>query len=341
MVGWEWYIPLAIAALLVPISAADFLLFHVLVELFCVIVAVTVLVVAWNEFLFSRNVFLIFLGCGYFWLGAFDLVHTLLYKGMNIFGPGASAMAVQFRVVARYSEAALLLAAPLTLVRTVSPLRLFGGFGLVFVVSSGLIFSGNFPAAYIEGQGLTPFKIASEYLIIAILALALIHLRRHRTRMRPRILSLVALSIVLAIFAEASFTLYVDLYGSANIIGHFFKVFSYWCIYLAMVNHTVAKRHEELAAAVQHAAIVDSSDDAIISTNLDGTVRSWNRAAEAMYGYLASEIIGRPVTVLAPPDRPREMVEILENVRRGGSVANLETVRRRKDGRPVDVSVTV
>lgn len=89
------------------------------------------------------------------------------------------------------------------------------------------------------------------------------------------------------------------------------------------------------------AAIVDSSDDAILSKDLDGTLLSWNRGAERLYGYLAAEIVGRSVAVLVPDDRPDEVPGILANIRAGETVDHYETVRVRKDHRLVAVSLSV
>jgi len=89
------------------------------------------------------------------------------------------------------------------------------------------------------------------------------------------------------------------------------------------------------------ASIVDSSDDAIMAKSPDGIITSWNRGAENIYGYRADEIIGRPVKLLIHPQRPDEMVEILEKIRRGQRVEHYETTRVRKDGRTIAVSLTV
>jgi PAS domain S-box-containing protein len=89
------------------------------------------------------------------------------------------------------------------------------------------------------------------------------------------------------------------------------------------------------------AAIVDSSDDAILSKDLDGVITSWNRSAERLYGYTASEAIGQPVTMLMPRDRFDEEPQILARIRRGERVDHYETVRRRKDGTLIEISMTV
>jgi PAS domain S-box-containing protein len=89
------------------------------------------------------------------------------------------------------------------------------------------------------------------------------------------------------------------------------------------------------------AAIVASSDDAIASKDLNGVVKTWNAAAERIFGYTAAEMIGRPIAMLVPDDRPNEEHEILERLKRGERVDHFETVRVRKDGRRIDVSVTI
>jgi PAS domain S-box-containing protein len=89
------------------------------------------------------------------------------------------------------------------------------------------------------------------------------------------------------------------------------------------------------------ASIVEFSDDAIISKNLDGIITSWNRGAERLFGYLAEEAIGKPVTILIPRERQDEEYVILESIRRGDRIEHYETVRCRKDGSLVDISLTV
>lgn len=89
------------------------------------------------------------------------------------------------------------------------------------------------------------------------------------------------------------------------------------------------------------AAIVESSDDAILTKDLDGTVTSWNRGAEQLFGYRAAEIIGKPIMLLLPEDRQDEEAPILARLRRGERVRHYETVRRRKDGSLVEISLSV
>jgi len=98
---------------------------------------------------------------------------------------------------------------------------------------------------------------------------------------------------------------------------------------------------EGVASQAYLASIVECSDDAIYGKSLDGTILSWNRGAERIYGYSAAEMVGRPVSVLVPPNKPDEVPAILEKVKRGERVSHFETTRVRKDGEVIDLSLNV
>ncbi len=108
-----------------------------------------------------------------------------------------------------------------------------------------------------------------------------------------------------------------------------------------LVFRDVTEARRAIEARLRLAAIVESSDDAIIGQDLDGKITSWNRGAQRLYGYTAAEVVGRPLTVLVPPDHRDELPGILEQVRRGEYIEHFETVRLRKDGQRVDVSLTI
>ncbi len=101
--------------------------------------------------------------------------------------------------------------------------------------------------------------------------------------------------------------------------------------------------HERLAesARAHLAAIVQSSDDAIVSKTLEGIIRSWNSAAERLFGYSAEEAVGQPITLIIPPERVQEEQEILEKLRCGERTDHFETVRVAKSGRRIDVALTI
>ncbi|MGO9269485.1 MAG: PAS domain S-box protein, partial [Terriglobia bacterium] len=102
---------------------------------------------------------------------------------------------------------------------------------------------------------------------------------------------------------------------------------------------TERKRAEEATRFL--ASIVETSDDAIIGKALDGTILSWNKGAELIYGYRAEEVIGKPILILCPPDRSDEVPAMLARIKQGQNISHYEAVRIRQDGRPIDVSLTV
>jgi PAS domain S-box-containing protein len=104
-------------------------------------------------------------------------------------------------------------------------------------------------------------------------------------------------------------------------------------------SHSTHRNSAPLQALL--AAVVEDSDDAILSKTLDGTILTWNKAAERMYSYRAEEVIGKNVSLLLPPDRPTEVDDILKRLRRGEKLDHFETTRQTKDGRILNVSLTI
>ncbi len=112
-------------------------------------------------------------------------------------------------------------------------------------------------------------------------------------------------------------------------------------IRLIGVNTDITARKRSEMARAQLAAIVETSDDAIVSTDLSGKIISWNRGAERLYGYRAAEVIGQPVSLLIPEERRDEEKAIFYRIGQGEAIENYETKRRRKDGSEIDVSLTI
>lgn len=107
------------------------------------------------------------------------------------------------------------------------------------------------------------------------------------------------------------------------------------------LNREVIERRQAAETFALLSAIVDSCDDAIISKDLDGVVKSWNKSAERLFGYTADEAIGQSIALIIPQDRLNEELSILEELKQGERVDHFETIRVRKDGAPVNVSVTI
>ena len=113
--------------------------------------------------------------------------------------------------------------------------------------------------------------------------------------------------------------------------------------FVGAVNMLIDMSEQQRAAQVSHrlAAIIESSDDAIVSKDLNGVIATWNKGAERLFGYLEQEAIGKPITMLIPEQHRDEETRILERIRRGERIDHFETVRRRKDGSMVSISLTV
>ncbi len=107
----------------------------------------------------------------------------------------------------------------------------------------------------------------------------------------------------------------------------------------AIADVTDRKRAEE--TTWQLASIVESSEDAIISKTLDGRILTWNGGAEKLYGYSAQDVVGKPISILVPPEQPDELMHILKKLERGEQITRCETVRMKKDGSKIDVALTI
>lgn len=287
---WTWLVPLALATSLLIVSYFNVLLFHTLAELFAIAVAITLSVVAWHMYPFTKNNYLMFLGCGYFWVAMLDLFHALAYKGIGVFGYESSNPTVELWLMARYFEATILLLSPLFLTALVKRNTLFGVAGVIAFVLGALVFTDSLPVAYIEGQGLTSFKIFSEYTIIALMIAAIVFLWQKRSLVEARIFKLVVTSIGLTICAELFFTFYLTIFDFSNIAGHIFKLFSFWLIFIAVIRTTL---ESPFLALARDASTYNAIPDATIVVDADGFIRQVNQAAVDLAAQERIAIIGQ------------------------------------------------
>lgn len=286
---YAWYVPIVLGGLLIVISQNNYLLFHTLAELFAIIVAVLLSVVAWQMYPFTRNNFLLYLGSGYLWIAALDMVHMLTYKGMNIYAVSGGEMAIQFWVGTRYMEAILLCTAPWFLTNKLNYRLMFFVYGLLAGLLYILITTGDFPVMFIEGVGLTKTKVVSEYIIIAILISAVAILLKRKHLLDAYIVKMMIASIILTMCAELAFTFYVSLYGISNIVGHVFKFVSFWLIFMAMVRATLT---EPFNAMAKNSSTYDAIPDATVVVDSEGLIHQVNQAACELAGVAKTELIG-------------------------------------------------
>src|SRR5512143_1962043 len=232
---------LLIAGSLYASSLYSYLLFHSLLELFNVLTAFVIFVLAWHTRRIQDNRFLLFIGISSLSSGALDLAHALSYKGMGIFTGYSADLPTQLWIAFRYVASLSFLAAPFFLKRAFPAGKVLGAYGLLAVVLLFAIFSGLFPSCFIEGSGLTTFKIVSEYIIIFFFLASLVLLIRQRELFDRAVFRLMVAAALAAVLSELAFTRYVSVFGPANMIGHFFLLVSTVCIYRAFVVTGVAE----------------------------------------------------------------------------------------------------
>jgi signal transduction histidine kinase len=225
----------------------DYLLFHVSAETFSSVVGLSIFALAWTTRRNMDNDFLLFLGIAYLFVAFFDILHMLSYSGMGLFQEYGHNLSTQTWLIARYIQAGSLLAAPLFLTRKLN-LKLF--VALCSSASVLLLFSlfvwHIFPTAYVEGVGLTSFKMVSEYVICGFMFLAVLLFVRKRKELDLRVFRLMVASIALTILSELSFTLYRSPFGMINMIGHFLKIIAFYLIYLAIIQTGIERPQDIL-----------------------------------------------------------------------------------------------
>jgi signal transduction histidine kinase len=228
-------------------SLHSYLLFHSLAEIFSIVVACGIFMIAWNSRQFLENNYLLFIGIAYLFVGGLDLLHTLAYKGMGVFQGDSANLATQLWLAARYVESLSLLVAPLVLGRKLKSRFVGIGYFLVFFILVASIFYWRiFPDCFVEGVGLTPFKKWSEYIICFILAISVVLVVRKKKEFDKVVLHLLVASILLTIAAELAFTHYISVYGISNLFGHFLKILSFYLIYKAIIQTGLTKPYDLL-----------------------------------------------------------------------------------------------
>jgi len=304
---------LLVLAVLYVSSGYSYLLFHSLAEVFAVIIACGIFMVAWNSRKFLDNQYLLFIGIAYLFVGLLDLMHMLTYKGMQVL-PGFNANTpTQLWIAARYLQSFSLLTAPLMFRRRLHPFLLVIAYG----VATGLLLLSimlwrNFPDCFLPGTGLTPFKICSEYVICLALSASGALIFKYRREFDPAVLRWLLASVLLTILSELAFTSYVSVYGPANLIGHYLKIVAFYCIYKAIIETGLTKPYELLFRNLKqakeryralfthmidgfatHEVIFDAADQPV-----DYRFLEVNPAFEALTGL--HDVVGKCVTSVIP-----------------------------------------
>lgn len=298
------------------VSRYNFLLFHTLAEFFSITVAFSLFVLVWNSRHLSHNAAFVFMGVAYLFVGSIDMAHTLSYKGMGVIPAQWGAdPATQLWIAARFVESISLFIFPLVFFRQLRLPRVFAAYGVITVLVFITIFYWRiFPECYVEPGGLTRFKKVSEYLICIILMGAWGALYQKRRDLDPIVYLLISWSLVMTIFAELVFTFYGSVYGLSNLAGHYFKLVSYYLIYLALVRSSYKNPYETLFRDLaQSERKFKSLFEEMISglalheiiSNKEGKAVDYrfldlNAAFEKMTGLKRKDLIGKTVLEVLP-----------------------------------------
>jgi len=297
-----WFIIFTVFGL---VATRNYLLFHGLAEIFSIVIAGGIFMFAWTSRGLLPNHYLLFVGIAYLFVGSLDLLHTLSFRGMGVLRELRAEEATQLWIAARYLESLSLLAAPLFLTRPLRPVPTMAGFGLLFAMLIGAIFFWDlFPRCYVEGAGLTPFKIVSEYIICLLLLGAIGHLLFHRENFDKDVLQLLVASMAVTIGAELTFTAYVSVYDWANFTGHLLKIISYYLIYLAVIRtgllrpysllfRDLKKSQEELHREKSFAEnLINTTQAIVLVLDRQGRIQHFNSYLENISGHQLREMKG-------------------------------------------------
>lgn len=215
----------------------NYLLFHSIAEIFSIVVACGIFLLAWNSRSLIKNSYILFIGIAYLFVAGLDMIHTLAYEGMGVFYEYEANLSTQLWLSARYLESASLFIALFLIKRSIKAKPVFIGYTIFTILILASIFYWRiFPVCFVEGTGLTVFKKVSEYIICFILLASVVILLRKRTEFEPGILRLLVASITVTIASELAFTLYIDVTGFFNLIGHYLKIISFYLIYKAIIE---------------------------------------------------------------------------------------------------------
>lgn len=226
-------------------SLYSYNLFHSLAEIFSISVGVGIFIVTWNSRRVLQNGYLMFLGLAFFFTAILDTFHTLAYKGMGVFIGFDANLPTQLWIAARYLQSISLLVAPIFLRFTPNmTIAMMSYIAIVAFIFLSIFLWGIFPTCYVEGAGLTTFKVVSEYVICVILVMSLYLLVRNRERFNSEIFNWLALSIGFTIVSELAFTSYVNVHDFFNLIGHFFKIGAFYFVYKAILETGIRQPYE-------------------------------------------------------------------------------------------------
>lgn len=217
----------------------SYLLFHGLVEIFSVVVAWSISLFMWTTKSMGRNPYLDLMGTSYLFVGGLDLIHTLAYKGMGVFAGFDANLPTQLWICARSMESLSFVVASIAMAKKKSipiGVLLMGD----AIATASLLFwifgLKSFPECFVEDKGLTEFKVAAEYVICSLLLGCMIWIKERGESLSREVRRWLVGAMGITMASEICFTLYVDVYGFFNMLGHYLKIVSFYMVLRAILK---------------------------------------------------------------------------------------------------------
>jgi PAS domain S-box-containing protein len=279
-------------------SLYSYLLFHSIAELFSIIISGGIFLIGWNSRKYVQNSFFLVLGLSFIFVGILDLIHTLAYSGMGVFIGFTSNLPTQLWISARYLQAFSFLFAIFVINKKLNSYYLMVIFIIIDSLLLVLIFGGIFPICYIEGLGLTAFKIVSEYIIDVILLICLGLLLRNRQGFNKKVLMFLLAFLISTIFSELFFTFYISVFGIFNSLGHIFKIVAFFFMYKAIIEmgleNPLQLMFKKLSESEEnYRNLIENSLEGVWVIDKEAKTTLINPAMAEMIGYSVEDMIGR------------------------------------------------
>ena len=340
--GWHqaWLLLITLLVLNV-IASFNYLFFHTLVELLRVVVLCGVFVLGWHTRRWTNNGVLLIFAIAAGFVGVLELLHALTYKGMGLIFVDNANIPTQLWLSFRYLEALAVLIAALTLGRKVAVRSTFFGFSVITTLLGVSIFTGYFPAAFIEGEGLTPFKIYSEWVMIAVFIIAMVFLLKDKYHLEKDVRLLLAASLFCNALTSLAFTQYASVFDLTNQLGHCLLIVSTYLIYRAILvtglltpyellfvdlkknEHRLEALVAERTASLHktqalNSAFIANIPSSISVKDLDNCYTLVNPAFEEMTNQPQGSVLGKTLFDVLPESLAEKMSVSVQHVKKTG-----------------------
>ena len=273
-------------------------MFHSVAEVISIVISGGIFFIGWNSRKYMNSSFFLIVGTSFLFISVIDLLHTLSYSEMNIFLDYDANLPTQLWIAARYWQSLSYLIGAIAINKKVNASYLMAGSVIIISILFFTIFTGLFPTCFIDivGQGQTPFKIISEYVIDSILLASIVILYKFRNEFNRKIFYLIVISISFTFVSELVFTFYVSVFDFSNLIGHILKIVAFFFIYKAIIEIGLTNPFGLLLKSMKkseekYRKLVEDSLEGIWVIDDETNTTFVNQSMADMLGYEVDEMI--------------------------------------------------